>query len=136
MFFFLNVPCWRSKSKHRSDVLQWIPSHWLASEGRQARTYPQQFSRDKGCSLEDLPGAIQNRDRWGESLANPFKQHETMVVLIVYRYLQVNHIWNHANKDGKKEKWCDIYWRFHYKKEELGEYLVYAVTQSKLGPIC
>ena len=47
-----------------SDVLQWTPTRGRASVGRPARTYLQQHCADTGCSLEDLPAAIDDRDRW------------------------------------------------------------------------
>ena len=55
--------CWRSKDDLISDVLQWTPSHGRAKVGRPARTYIQQVCTDTGCSLEDLPGAMDDRER-------------------------------------------------------------------------
>ena len=57
--------CWR-KDKLISDILLWTPSHGWAKAGRPARTYIQQLCADTGCSLEDLPGAMDDRDRWWE----------------------------------------------------------------------
>ena len=34
------------------------PTHGCASAGRPARTYLQQLCTDIGCSLKDLPGAV------------------------------------------------------------------------------
>ena len=51
-----------------SDVLQWIPSHSRSSVGRPRRTYLQQLRTDKGCSLEDPSGAMDDRDEWRERL--------------------------------------------------------------------
>ena len=59
--------CWRSKNEPISDILLWTPSHGLAKAGRPARTYIQQLCADTGCSLEDLPGAMNDRDGWRES---------------------------------------------------------------------
>ena len=56
---------WRSKDNLISDILQWTPSHGRTKAGRTARTYMQQLCADTGCSLEDLPGAMDDRD-WGE----------------------------------------------------------------------
>ena len=58
--------CWRSKDKLISDVLLWTPSHGWAKVGWPARTYIQQLCADTGCSLEELLGAMDNRDRWQE----------------------------------------------------------------------
>ena len=58
--------CWRSKDELISDVLLWTPSCGWASAGQRARTYIQQLCADTGCSLEDLPEAIDDRDGWQE----------------------------------------------------------------------
>ena len=42
------------------------PSHGLAKSERPARAYIQQFCADTGCSLEDLPGVMDDRDGWRE----------------------------------------------------------------------
>ena len=46
--------------------LLWTPSHRRAKAGRPGRTYIQQLSADTGCSLDDLPRAMDDRDRWRE----------------------------------------------------------------------
>ena len=58
--------CWRSGDELISDTLQWTPSHGRAKAGRPARTYIQQLCADAGCSLEDLPEAIDDREGWRE----------------------------------------------------------------------
>ena len=45
------------------DLHQWIPSHRHASVGR-PRTYIQQLCTNTGCSLEELPEAMDDRDEW------------------------------------------------------------------------
>ena len=37
-----------------------------ANVGRPSRTYIQQRCTDTGCSLEDLPEVMGDRDKWGE----------------------------------------------------------------------
>ena len=54
--------CWRSRDELISDVLLWNPSHSQARAGRPARTYIQQLCEDTGCSHEDLPEAINDRE--------------------------------------------------------------------------
>ena len=56
----------RSKEELISDILLWTPTHGRAKAGRSARTYIQQLCTDTGCSLEDLPGAMDDRDGWRE----------------------------------------------------------------------
>ena len=57
-------PCWRSRDEYISDILHWTPSHGRAKAGRPARIYIQQLCADTGCSLEDVPGAMDDRDGW------------------------------------------------------------------------
>ena len=51
-----------------SDILLLIPSYGREMVGRWARTYIQQLCADKGYSLEDHPGAMDNTDGWCESV--------------------------------------------------------------------
>ena len=54
--------CWRSIS----DVLLWIPTYGRAKAGRPARTYIQQLCEDTGCSPEDLPEVMNDREKCRE----------------------------------------------------------------------
>ena len=58
--------CWRSKDELISDVLLWTPTYGQAKAGRPARTYIQQLCEDTGCNPEDLPGAMNDREKWRE----------------------------------------------------------------------
>ena len=58
--------CWRSRDKLISDVLPWTPTYGRAKAGRPARTYIQQLCEDMGCSPEDLPEAMNVREKWQE----------------------------------------------------------------------
>ena len=58
--------CWRSRDELISDVLLWTPTHGRAKAGRPARTYIQQLCEDTGCSPEDLPKAMNDREKWRE----------------------------------------------------------------------
>ena len=42
------------------------PSHGHASVGQPTRTYLLKFCMDTGCSLLDLPEAMDDRDEWQE----------------------------------------------------------------------
>ena len=53
----------RGKDELISDVLLFTPSHGWVNVGRPVRTYLQQLCTDTGYSLEDLPEAIDNRDK-------------------------------------------------------------------------
>ena len=56
--------CWRSKDELISNILLWTPSHGQTKIGQPARTYIQQLCTDTGCRLEDLPGAMGDKDGW------------------------------------------------------------------------
>ena len=58
--------CWRSKDELISDVLLWTPTYGCAKVGRPARTYIQQLCEDTGCNPEDLPEAMNDREKWWE----------------------------------------------------------------------
>ena len=58
--------CWRSRDELISDVLLWTPTHGRSKAGRPARTYIQQLCEDTGCSPEDLPEAMNDREKWRE----------------------------------------------------------------------
>ena len=56
--------CWRSRDELISDVLLWTPTYGRAKAERQARIYIQQLCEDMGCSPEDLPEAMNDREKW------------------------------------------------------------------------
>ena len=58
--------CWRSRDELISDVLLWTPTHGHAKAGRPARTYIQRLCEDTGCYPEDLPEAMNDREKWRE----------------------------------------------------------------------
>ena len=47
-----------------NDIILWTPTHVQAKAGRPAKTYLQQLCANTGFSLEDLPGAMDDRDGW------------------------------------------------------------------------
>ena len=56
----------RSRDELISDVLLWTTTYGWAKVGQPARTYIQQLCEDTGCSPEDLPEAMNNREKWWE----------------------------------------------------------------------
>ena len=57
---------WKSRDELISEILLWNPSYGRAKAGRPARTYTQQLREDTGCSPEDLPEAMNDREEWRE----------------------------------------------------------------------
>ena len=58
--------CWRSKDELISYVLLWTPTYGQAKARRPARTYIKQLCEDTGCNTEDLPEAMNDREKWRE----------------------------------------------------------------------
>ena len=58
--------CWRSNDELVSDELLWTPTYGQAKAGRPARTYIQQLCEDTGCNPEDLPEAMNDKEKWRE----------------------------------------------------------------------
>ena len=58
--------CWRSRDELISDVLLWTPTYGRTKAGRPARTYIQHLCEDTGCSPEDLPEAMNDREKCQE----------------------------------------------------------------------
>ena len=57
---------WRSRDELISDVLQWTPTYDRAKAGRPARMYIQHLREDTRCGPEDLPEALNDREKWRE----------------------------------------------------------------------
>ena len=57
---------WRSRDELISDVLLWTPTYDRTQAGGPARTYIQQLCEDTACSPEDLPEAMNDREKWQE----------------------------------------------------------------------
>ena len=53
---------WGSKDELIRDILQWTLLHRRAKTGRPGRTYIESLCTDSGYSLEDLVGAMDDRD--------------------------------------------------------------------------
>ena len=56
--------CWRNKDELIREVLLWTPAYGRAKAGRPARTYLQQLCENTGCSPEDQPEAMNDREKW------------------------------------------------------------------------
>ena len=55
--------CWRSRDKLVSDVLPWTLTYGRAKAGWPAQTYIQQLCEDMGCSSEELPEVMNDREK-------------------------------------------------------------------------
>ena len=66
------------------DVLLWIPTHGRTKAGRPARTYIQQLCEDTGCSPEDLPRAMNDREEWRERVRDIRAASTMMMMMMIY----------------------------------------------------
>ena len=79
--------CWRSRDELISDVLLWTPTYGRAKAGRTARAYIQQLCEDTGCSPEDLPEAMNDREKWRERVRD-IRASGMMMMMMTY-----SHVW-------------------------------------------
>ena len=75
--------CWRSRDELISDVLLWTPTYCRAKSGRPARTYILQLCGDTGCSPEDLPEAMNDREKWRERIRDIRASGTTWLLLLL-----------------------------------------------------
>ena len=54
---------WRSRDELISNVLLWTPTYGRAKAGLPAQRYIQQLCKDTGCSPEDLPETMNDREK-------------------------------------------------------------------------
>ena len=101
---------WRSKDELISDVILWTPTYGRAKAGRPARTYIQQLCEDTGCNSEDLPKAMNDREKWRERIRDISACGTTWWYIYIYIYtLLGNHIKTNntiKNAVSKKKKKC------------------------------
>ena len=77
--------CWRSRDELISDVLQWNPTYVRAKARRPARTYIQQLCEDTGCSPEDLPEVMNDREKWRERVRDIRASGTTWWYIYIYK---------------------------------------------------
>ena len=99
--------CWRSKDKLISDVLLWTPAYGQAKPGWPARTYIQQLCEDTGCSPEDLPKAMNDKEKWRERVRDIRASGTTWwwwLVLVLLCILMLDSIISKKRALAKKKK--------------------------------
>ena len=84
--------CWRSREELIGYVLLCTPMdpvHGQAKARRPARTYIQQLYEDTGCNPEDLPEAMNNREKWRERVRDIRASSTTWWWLYIYKYIYI-----------------------------------------------
>ena len=83
--------CWRSRDELISDVLLWTPTYGRAKAGGLARKYIQQLCEDTGCSPDDLPEAMNDREKWRERVRD-IRASGTTWYIYIYIYIYARSI--------------------------------------------
>ena len=81
--------CWRRRNELISDVLLWTPTYGRAKAGRPGRTYIQQLCEDMGCSPEDLPEAMNDREKWLERVRDICASGTLWWYIYIYIYIYI-----------------------------------------------
>ena len=87
--------CWRSRDEPINDVLLWTPTYARAKAGRPAWTFIQQLCEDTGCSPEDLPEAMNDREKWRERVRDIHASSTTWwwwwyIYIYIYIYIVIH----------------------------------------------
>ena len=107
--------CWRSRDELINDVLLWTPTYGRAKAGRPARTYIQQLCEDTGCSPEDLPEAINDREKLRERsgisvLAVRHDDDDDDEIVLVKNYdMRAFYCYGHKNTKTTRETCSDMF---------------------------
>ena len=64
--FNLDMATDLAKTQNTNQKILWTPTYGRAKAGRPAPTYIQQLCEDTGCNPEDLPEAMNDREKWRE----------------------------------------------------------------------
>ena len=76
--------CWRIRDELISNVLLWTPSYGRAKAGWPTRTYIQQVCKDTGCSPEDLPEAMNDKEKCRERVRDIRASDMTMMMMMYH----------------------------------------------------
>ena len=83
---------WRIRDEVISDVLLWNPTYGRVKAGRPARTYIPQLCEDTECGLEDLPQAMNDREKWWEMGRDKRASGTTWWRWYIYIYIYIHFI--------------------------------------------
>ena len=71
-------------------ILLWTRTYDRAKAGRPARTYIQQLCEDRGCSPEDLPEAMNDREKRRERVSDIHAGGTTWWYIYIYIYIYIS----------------------------------------------
>ena len=87
---FMHIHEFYSKRDQRVYVLPWTPTYGRAKAERPARTYIPQLCEDTGCRPEDLPEAMNDREKWREGQGYPCLWHDRTMIMMIYLSIYVS----------------------------------------------
>ena len=87
--------CWRSRDELISYVPLWTTTYGRAKAGRPARTFIQLLCEDTVCSPEDLPEAMNDREKWRERVRNIRASGTTLLLLLLLLLLFTHYSFSH-----------------------------------------
>ena len=79
--------CWRSRDELIGYELLWTPSYGRRKARQPARTYIQQLCEDTGCSPEDQPDSMNDREVWRERVKDIRADGRTKLYIYIYKVL-------------------------------------------------
>ena len=94
--------CRRSRDELISDVLLSTPTYGQAKAGRPPRTYIQQLCGDTGCSPEDQPEAMNDREKWRKRVRDIRARGMTWWYIYIYIYIYMRACV--CNRESNSEK--------------------------------
>ena len=90
--------CWRNGDELISDVLLWTPTYGRAKAGWPARTYTQQLCEDTGCSPEELPEVMNDREEVArEGQGYPCWRHDMMMMMMLFEVFSLEFEWQQVS---------------------------------------
>ena len=80
---------WRSRDEHIRDVLLWTPIYGRAKAGRPAKTCIQQLCEVMESSPDDLPEAMNDREKWRKRVRDICANGTTWWYIYIYIYIYI-----------------------------------------------
>ena len=113
--------CWRSRDELINDVLLWTPSYSRAKAGRPGRTYIRQLCENTEYSSEDLPEAMNDKERKRERVRDIRADGTAWWGWHLNRVLMLNWIiWNGTVFDIETESFnIRLFWNLTVTKQNL-----------------
>ena len=111
-------------------------SYGQAKAGRSARTYIQQLCEDTGGSSEELPEAMNDREKWRERVRDIRASGTTWWYIYIYIYIfrYVTHMRTHSQQTHTRPvgQGCRIHKLNLCKKSNLSRTIVLDITLNQL----